>query len=41
MIVPVAMAPPAHIVINAVVASRRSSSCNAVVINRVPVLPTG
>jgi len=34
MIVPVDSAPPAHIVISAVDASRRSSSCSAVVINR-------
>ena len=32
---------PAHIVIRAVDRSVRSSSCNAVVINRLPVLPTG
>ena len=40
MIVPVAIAPPAHIEINARCASRRSSSCSAVVIRRVPVDPT-
>ena len=41
MIVPDACAPPAHIETSAVVASRRSSSCSAVVSNRVPVDPTG
>ena len=33
--------PPAHIVINAVLLSERSSSCRAVVINRLPVHPSG
>jgi hypothetical protein len=37
MMVAVAMAPPAHMVIRAVLASRRSSSCSAVVISRAPV----
>ena len=37
MIVPLAIAPPAHIVTRADEASRRSSSCSAVVSNRVPV----
>src|SRR6266568_1198101 len=41
MMVAVAMAPPAHIEISAVLASRRSSSCSAVVSSRDPVLPTG
>lgn len=41
MMVPVDRAPPAHIVINAVVWSVRSSSCSAVVISRLPVDPTG
>ena len=41
MIEAVAIAPPAHMVIRAVLASRRSSSCRAVVISRAPVLPTG
>src|SRR5215469_319300 len=41
MMVAVDMAPPAHMVIRAVAASRRSSSCRAVVISRAPVLPTG
>jgi hypothetical protein len=41
MIVAVAIAPPAHIETSAVVASRRSSSCRAVVSRRDPVLPTG
>ena len=41
MMVPVASAPPAHMVISAVLPSRRSSSCRAVVIRREPVLPTG
>ena len=41
MMVAVAIAPPAHMVISAVVASRRSSSCSAVVSSRAPVLPTG
>ena len=41
MIVAVAIAPPAHIEISAVLASVRSSSCSAVVISREPVLPTG
>ena len=41
MIVPVDSAPPAHIVIRAVLWSVRSSSCSAVVIKRLPVLPTG
>ena len=41
MIVPDACAPPAHIEIRAVEASRRSSSCSAVVSRRVPVEPTG
>ena len=41
MMVAVDMAPPAHIVISAVLASRRSSSCSAVVISRAPVAPTG
>ena len=41
MMVAVAMAPPAHMVIRAVLASRRSSSCSAVVISRAPVAPTG
>jgi hypothetical protein len=41
MMVAVAMAPPAHMVISAVLASRRSSSCSAVVSSRAPVLPTG
>src|SRR6202034_4885224 len=40
-IVAVAIAPPAHMVISAVDASRRSISCTAVVIRRAPVLPTG
>ena len=39
MTVPVAIAPPAHMEISAVAASRRSSSCSAVVISRVPVRP--
>ena len=39
--VPVAIAPPAHMEINARVPSVRSSSCSAVVIRRVPVEPTG
>ena len=41
MIVPLAIAPPAHIVTSALDASRRSSSCRAVVSSRVPVEPTG
>ena len=41
VIVAVAIAPPAHIEISAVLPSRRSSSCSAVVISRDPVLPTG
>ena len=41
MIVPVDSAPPAHMVISAVLWSVRSSSCSAVVISRLPVLPTG
>jgi hypothetical protein len=41
MIVAVDMAPPAHMVISAVAASRRSSSCRAVVSSRAPVAPTG
>lgn len=41
MMVPVDSAPPAHMVISAVDLSVRSSSCSAVVINRLPVLPTG
>jgi cholest-4-en-3-one 26-monooxygenase len=41
MMVAVDMAPPAHMVISAVLASRRSSSCKAVVSSRAPVLPTG
>jgi hypothetical protein len=40
MIVAVDMAPPAHMVISAVAASRRSSSCRAVVSSRAPVAPT-
>ena len=41
MMVPEAWAPPAHIAISAVEASRRSSSCSAVVRSRAPVAPTG
>ena len=41
MIVPVDSAPPAHMVISAVLWSVRSNSCSAVVISRLPVLPTG
>ena len=41
MMVAVAIAPPAHMVISAVPAPRRSSSCSAVVSSRAPVLPTG
>ena len=41
MMVAVAIAPPAHMVISAVAAPRRSSSCSAVVSSRAPVLPTG
>ena len=41
MMVPVATAPPQHIVIIANSASRRSSSCRAVVMRRLPVEPTG
>ncbi len=41
MMVPVDNAPPAHIVISAVLLSVRSSSCSAVVMSRLPVLPTG
>ena len=40
-IVPVASAPPAHIVTSAVPLPLRSSSCSAVVSNRLPVAPTG
>ena len=40
MMVAVDIAPPAHMVISAVDAPRRSSSCRAVVIKRAPVLPT-
>ena len=41
MIVPVASAPPQHIEIRASDSSRRSNSCSAVVIRRLPVAPTG
>ena len=41
MMVPVDSAPPAHMVISAVLLSVRSSSCSAVVISRLPVQPTG
>ena len=41
MMVAVANAPPLHVVINVVEASRRSSSCSAVMISWAPVLPTG
>ena len=41
MMVAVDIAPPAHMVTSAVDASRRSSSCRAVVSSRDPVLPTG
>ena len=39
--VPVAIAPPQHMVTSAVVPSVRSSSCSAVVSSRAPVEPTG
>ena len=41
MIVPVARPPPAHIVTSANSLSVRSSSCNAVVMSRAAVAPTG
>jgi hypothetical protein len=41
MIEAVDIAPPAHMVISAVLAWRRSTSCSAVVISRTPVAPTG
>src|SRR6185312_9462115 len=41
MMVPVDSAPPAHMVIRAVLLSVRSNSCRAVVISLLPVEPTG
>lgn len=41
MMVAVDNAPPAHLVISAVDSPVRSSSCSALVISRLPVLPTG
>ena len=41
MMVPVASAPPQHMLTSASEASRRSSSCSAVVMRRLPVEPTG
>ena len=40
-IVPVARPPPQHIEMSARLPSRRSSSCRAVVMSRLPVAPTG